>query len=100
MIQVNVNDQELFELIMAVYALEKTSAAPSVGESEDPKFLEVAQVRRGLLEKLHGLFDQNTMGAHDQQVGTPRCAATRSICFGARPKSDGKPLRRSRADQA
>lgn len=90
MIQVNVNEQELFELIMAMYALEKTSAAPSVAESEDPKFLEVVQLRRSLLDKLHGLFDQNTMAAHDQQVGTPRCAATKSGCFGARPKSDEK----------
>jgi hypothetical protein len=61
MMQVNLSDQELFDIIMALYAFEKTSAVPPIDASEVLKFQEVARQRQGLLDKLHDVFDQNTM---------------------------------------
>jgi hypothetical protein len=61
MIQVNLNDQELFDIIMALYAFEKTSAVSPADESEVVEFQELARRRHDLFDKLHDLFEQNTM---------------------------------------
>lgn len=53
MIRLNVNEQQLFDLIMAVYA-----AASAEGAQQDQ---ETAKRRDVLLEKLHRAFDNKIM---------------------------------------
>jgi len=74
MIQVNMNDQELFDTIMALYAFEKTSAVPPIDENESLEFQELAQRRHDLLDKLHYLFDQNTMLHYRESMDSLRAA--------------------------
>ena len=70
MTHVNLNDQELFEIIMALHAFERTGAVLPVNETEARKLHEVTRRRRALLDKLHDVFDQSAM--------TPRRAPVRA----------------------
>lgn len=58
MISIEVDEQELFEIIMALHAFQKTDAEHSV-EGEARKYEELAERRAKLLEKLHDIFDAN-----------------------------------------
>lgn len=60
MIRIDVNEQELFEMIMALHAFQKADAAHGVpGESR--KYEELAECRSKLLEKLHAAFEAQAM---------------------------------------
>ena len=61
MTHVNLNDQELFEIIMALHAFEKTGAVSPVNETEARELHELTRRRRALLDKLHDVFDQSAM---------------------------------------
>jgi hypothetical protein len=61
MTKVNLSDQELFEIIMALHAFAKAGEPPSIEETETPEFQKVARGRRALLDKLHDAFDKNAM---------------------------------------
>jgi hypothetical protein len=82
MTQLNLSDQEVFELIMALHAFEKTGALPPGDKTETPEFQEVARGRRALLDKLHDAFDQNAMLTGRRSMrGSP--AATSSVPYSA-----------------
>lgn len=57
MIRLSVNEQQLFDLIMAVYA------AGADGPQQDP---DAARRREVLLEKLHRAFENKTMSARGE----------------------------------
>ena len=78
MIRVDLTDQELFDIIMALYAFEKTSAVPPIDENENLEFQEVNRRRHGLLDKLHDLFDENTMLPHWQSMDALPAATVES----------------------
>ena len=61
MTQVDLSDQELFEIIIALHAFEKTSTLSSTDETQALEFQKVARGRRALLDRLHDVFDQNAM---------------------------------------
>jgi len=69
MIRLNVNDQQLFDMIMAVYA---------AGADGSPADTETAQRREALLDKLHRAFDNKIMTTQpDGATSTPRGGHTR-----------------------
>ena len=61
MTQINLTDQELFEIIIALHAFEKTGAGSPIDETQTLEFQKVARARRALLDKLHDVFDQSAM---------------------------------------
>ncbi len=62
MIRLNVSEQQLFDIIMAVYA---------TGTSEEAQSPEAAQRREALLEKLHRAFDAKIIAPHAEQMRMP-----------------------------
>lgn len=60
MIRIEVDEQELFEIIMALHAFQKTDAQHSV-EGESRNYAELAGRRGALLDKLHDAFDAQTV---------------------------------------
>ena len=62
MIRLNVNEQQLFDLIMAVYA-----AASAEGSQQDA---ETAKRRDVLLDKLHRAFDNKIMATQADRAGS------------------------------
>jgi len=63
MIRLNVSEQQLFDMIMAVYAL---------GNGEDgQQDPETARRREVLLEKLHKAFDSKIIAPRAEQAGAP-----------------------------
>lgn len=68
MIHIEVDEQELFEMIMALHAFQKSDAQHSV-EGESRNYQDLAQRRAKLLEKLHDAFEEQTMSRkHDASV--------------------------------
>jgi len=69
MIRLNVNEQQLFDMIMAVYA------AGADGSQADG---EAAQRREALLDKLHRAFDNKIMITQpDSTTGAPHTRRTK-----------------------
>lgn len=69
MIRLNVNEQQLFDIIMAVYA---------VGADGSQADAESAQRREALLDKLHRAFDNKIMTTQaDAASSAPRSGHTR-----------------------
>ena len=69
MIRLNVNEQQLFDMIMAVYS------AGADGSQTDK---ETAQRREALLDKLHRAFDNKIMTTQPDGISAaPRSARTR-----------------------
>lgn len=63
MIRLNVSEQQLFDIIMAVY---------SMGNSEEgQQEPETARRREALLDKLHRAFDTKIVGPRAVQAGAP-----------------------------
>jgi hypothetical protein len=63
MIRLNVSEQQLFDMIMAVYSL---------GNGEDGHHdPETARRREALLEKLHRAFDSKIIAPRAEQAGAP-----------------------------
>lgn len=56
MIQLTLSEQELFDVIMAVYLAANSAPGPDAGAHE----LETAARRKALLDKLHEAFDRGT----------------------------------------
>ena len=82
MIRIEVDEQELFEIIMALHAFQKSDAEHSV-EGEARKYEELAERRSKLLDKLHDAFEEQSMpdpaprkpdGAKPNVVEMPRGA--------------------------
>jgi len=71
MIELLVNDQELFEIIMALHAFEKSSAVPPSDSGEREEFEDLARRRHDLLDKLHDVFDEAVVKPFRQSTGTP-----------------------------
>ena len=69
MIRLNVSEQQLFDIIMAVYSM-------SNGEEgqQDP---ETARRREALLDKLHRAFDSKIIAPRADQSGAPMRMAAR-----------------------
>lgn len=57
MIRLNLNEQQLFDMIMAVYA---------AGADSSPTDVQAAQRREALLEKLHRAFDNKILTAQTE----------------------------------
>jgi hypothetical protein len=63
MIRLNVSEQQLFDIIMAVY---------SMGNGEDgQQDPETVRRREALLDKLHRAFDSKIIAPHAEQHGAP-----------------------------
>lgn len=63
MIRLSVSEQQLFDIIMAVYAMGNGDEG-----QHDP---ETARRREALLDKLHRAFDNKIITPRAQQAGTP-----------------------------
>jgi len=61
MTQVDLSDQELFEIIIALHTFDKTGAVSPMDENEALEIQEVARQRKALLDKLHDAFDESAM---------------------------------------
>lgn len=62
MIRLSVSEQQLFDIIMAVYAM---------GNGEDSHEPETVRRREALLDKLHRAFDSKIIAPRAQQAGAP-----------------------------
>lgn len=78
MIRLELEEQELFDLIMALHAFQKTDAEHGV-PAKCRKYEQLAQCRANLLDKLHDAFEaqstpprQKTEGAANLFEMTPR----------------------------
>jgi hypothetical protein len=79
MIRLNVSEQQLFDIIMAVYAM---------GNSEDgQQEPEAARRREALLDKLHRAFDAKIISPRAQHAGAPIRMAARNaqVVSGSQP---------------
>ncbi len=70
MIRLNVSEQQLFDIIMAVYAMGNSDE----GQQEP----ETVRRREALLEKLHRAFDSKIISPRARQAGAPLHIATRN----------------------
>ena len=79
MIRLNVSEQQLFDIIMAVYAMGNSEE----GQQEP----ETARRREALLDKLHRAFDSKIITPKARQVGAPLPLPTRSaeVVAGSHP---------------
>lgn len=82
MIRLSVSEQQLFDIIMAVY---------SMGNSEDgQQEPETVRRREALLDKLHRAFDSKIIAPRAEQAGTPVRMTMRSphgVTTAARPRA-------------
>jgi len=69
MIRLSVSEQQLFDIIMAVY---------SMGHGEDSQDPETVRRRETLLDKLHRAFDSKIIAPRAQQAGAPGRVPLRS----------------------
>lgn len=69
MIRLNVSEQQLFDMIMAVYAMGNSEE----GQQEP----ETVRRREALLDKLHRAFDTKIVGPRAMQAGAPLRAGGR-----------------------
>ena len=69
MIRINVNEQQLFDMIMAVYA---AGADPSQSDAQSTKR------REALLDKLHRAFDNKILTAQGEASHSPTRRESRS----------------------
>lgn len=71
MIRLSVSEQQLFDIIMAVY---------SMGGSEDAhQDPETVRRREALLDKLHRAFDNKIIAPRAEQAGTPARMPLRNV---------------------
>lgn len=71
MIRLNVSEQQLFDMIMAVYSM-----GGGEDSQQDP---ESARRREALLDKLHRAFDTKIIAPRAEQLGAPvRAAAAKA----------------------
>ncbi len=81
MIRIEVDEQELFEIIMALHAFQKTDAEHSV-EGEARRYQELAERREKLLDKLHDAFDAHAT----PEEGLPQCDVARANILEMMPR--------------
>ena len=71
MIRLNVSEQQLFDIIMAVYAMGNSEE----GQQEP----ETVRRREALLDKLHRAFDSKIISPRARQSGAPLHLPTRNV---------------------
>jgi hypothetical protein len=77
MIRLDVTEQELFDIIVAVHAAGRTEAGIESGELPVDQAGDALERRADLLEKLHDIFDANVMSAY-QRLREPQGAGAES----------------------